>query len=159
MIRPTTPEDAGSLIALAGATGLFPPEGLDALRGLLEDYFSGPRGTTDRFWMTDDGDGDGAVGVVYCEPERMADRTWNLQLIAVHPSRHRRGRGGLLLQHVEQALRARNGRLLIVETSGQPEFEFVRAFYRKHEFDEEARIRDFYQAGDDKIVFRRALTP
>ena len=51
----------------------------------------------------------------------------------------------------------RGGRLLPVETSGGEEFEYVRAFYRKSGYDEEARIREFYKAGDDKIVFRKAL--
>jgi N-acetylglutamate synthase-like GNAT family acetyltransferase len=47
------------------------------------------------FWVTDDENG--AVGVAYCEPERMTDRTWNLQLIAIHPDRQGQGRGTQLL--------------------------------------------------------------
>lgn len=42
-------------------------------------------------------------------------------------------------------------------TSGLASFERTRAFYRKCGYDEEARIRDFYRAGDDKIVYRKAL--
>jgi ribosomal protein S18 acetylase RimI-like enzyme len=49
------------------------------------------------------------------------------------------------------------GRVLLVETSGTPDFERTRAFYRKCGYEEEARIRDFYQAGADKIVYRKAL--
>lgn len=41
--------------------------------------------------------------------------------------------------------------------SGLDSFELTRSFYRKNGYDEEARIRDFYRAGDDKIVFRKAL--
>jgi ribosomal protein S18 acetylase RimI-like enzyme len=62
-----------------------------------------------------------------------------------------------LLRHVEQALAARGERLLLVETSGSPGFERTRAFYRKRGYEEEARIRDFYRAGEDKVVFRKAL--
>jgi ribosomal protein S18 acetylase RimI-like enzyme len=62
-----------------------------------------------------------------------------------------------LLGHVEQALTARGGRLLLVETSGLPSFERTRAFYRKCGYEEEARIRDFYAAGVDKVVYRKAL--
>ena len=61
------------------------------------------------------------------------------------------------MRHVEQALAARGGRVLLVETSGLPGFERTRAFYRKLGYDEEARIREFYQAGEDKVVFRKAL--
>jgi len=53
---------------------------------------------------------------------------------------------------------ARGGRVLLVETSGLASFERVRAFYRKCGYDEEARIRDFYVAGDDKLVYRKVLT-
>ena len=53
----------------------------------------------------------------------------------------------------------RGERVLLVETSGLPGFERTRAFYRKLGYDEEARIRDFYQAGEDKVVFRKALAP
>jgi ribosomal protein S18 acetylase RimI-like enzyme len=54
-------------------------------------------------------------------------------------------------------LTARGERLLLVETSGLASFERTRAFYRKCGYNEEARIRDFYKAGDDKIVYRKGL--
>ncbi len=38
-----------------------------------------------------------------------------------------------------------------------PEFERTRAFYRSLGYEEEARIRSFYQAGEDKIVYRKLL--
>jgi ribosomal protein S18 acetylase RimI-like enzyme len=61
------------------------------------------------------------------------------------------------MRHMENALRANGQRLLLVETSGLPIYERTRAFYAKCGYEEEARIRDFYTAGDDKIVFRKAL--
>ena len=36
-------------------------------------------------------------------------------------------------------------------------FLATRAFYRRNGYDEEARIRDFYGPGEDKIVFWKAL--
>jgi hypothetical protein len=56
-------------------------------------------------------------------------------------------------------LAASGERVLLVETSGLPEFGRTRAFYLHLGYAEEARIREFYQAGEDKIVFRKALTP
>jgi ribosomal protein S18 acetylase RimI-like enzyme len=89
----------------------------------------------------------------------MTDRTWNLQLIAIHPDRQGQGRGAALLHYVEKTLAARKGRMLLVETSGLPDFDRTRAFYVKCGYQEEARIRDFYTTGDDKIVFRKVLNP
>lgn len=156
MIRPTTLDDIPALLALADATGLFPPSGLELLRQMLVDAL-GDNSESEHFWITDDDNG--PVGVAYCESERMTDRTWNLQLIAIHPDLQGQGRGAKLLRYVEQALRVRGGRVLLVETSGLPSFERTRSFYKKCGFEEEARIRDFYAAGDDKVVFRKLLNP
>ena len=150
MIRPTTADDTPALKRVIDATGLFPAEMLD---GMLAGFFTGEAGKD--VWLTDD-DG-GPVAIAYCAPERMTEGTWNLYLIAVHPDRQGQGRGATLLQHVEQGLAQRGQRVLLVETSGLPAFERTRSFYRRRGYDEEARIRDFYQAGEDKVVFRKAL--
>lgn len=139
-----------ALKAVIDANGLFPAQMLD---GMVAEHFSGEGG--DQFWLTYDDDE--PVAVAYCAPERMTEGTWNLYLIAVHPSHHGSGRGTALLQHLERALAERGERLLLVETSGLPEFERTRGFYRKCGYDEEARIRGFYQAGEDKVIFRKAL--
>ncbi len=155
MIRPIAPDDRTALIALAEASGLFQPHETELLNQMLSDYFGGATDSQD-FWLTDDDDG--LVGVAYVAPERMTEGTWNLYLIAVHPDRQRQGRGAALLAQVEQMLAQRGERLLLVETSGTESFEYVRAFYRQSGYEEEARIRDFYTAGVDKIVFRKALS-
>jgi GNAT superfamily N-acetyltransferase len=153
MIRPSTPDDTIALIAIANVIG-FQQNELEQLREMLADYFGG-NSDSDHFWLTDDDNG--PIGVAYCEPERMTNRTWNLQLIAIRPDRQGQGRGATLLRYVEQTLTGRGGRMLLVETSGLPDFERTRAFYRKCGYEEEARIRDFYAAGDDKVVFRKVL--
>ncbi len=95
------------------------------------------------------------MGVAYCEPERMTDQAWNLQLIAIRPDHQGQGRGGKLMRYVEETLKARGGRMLLVETLAS--LERTRTFYAKCGYEEEACIRDFYTAGADKIVFRKVL--
>ena len=152
-IRRVAPADVTALKALIDATGLFPPDMLD---DMLAPAF-GLEPDDRQVWLTDAG---GAlVSVAHYAPERMTDGTWNLYLIAVHPDHQGQGRGSALLRHVEAALASQGQRVLLVETSGLPEFERTRAFYRGNGFDEEARVRDFYQAGEDKIIFRKALRP
>jgi ribosomal protein S18 acetylase RimI-like enzyme len=154
MIRLTTTNDVTDLIVLAVASGLFEPSQTEELGQMLDRHFNDETENQD-LWFTDDDNG--VVGVAYVAPERMTEGTWNLYLIAVHPDRQRQGRGVALLRHVEQVLANRGERVLLVETSGLESFEYVRSFYRKSGYDEEARIREFYKAGDDKIIFRKAL--
>jgi len=154
MIRLTTPDDVTDLLILAEASGLFEPSQTEELVQMLDQHFNGETENQD-LWFTDDDNG--VVGVAYVAPERMTEGTWNLYLIIIHPEYQRQGRGFALLRHVEQVLASRGERVLLVETSSLESFEYVRSFYRKSGYDEEARIREFYKAGDDKIIFRKAL--
>jgi ribosomal protein S18 acetylase RimI-like enzyme len=162
MIRLTTPDDTIALIALAAASGLFDPSQTDDLAQMLvhavslkENRHFSDRNETQDIWLTDyDNE---PVGMAYIAPEQMTEGTWNLYLIAVHPDRQKQGRGKALLGYVEQMLMERGERILLVETAGTDDFEYVREFYRQNGYEEEARIREFYAAGIDKIVFRKAL--
>jgi ribosomal protein S18 acetylase RimI-like enzyme len=154
MIRSTTLDDITALIALAEVSGLFEPSQTEYLAQMLDEHFNSKNEPED-FWLTDyDHE---PVGMAYVAPERMTEGTWNLYLIAVHPHHQRQGRGKSLLRYVEQMLTERGERILLVETSGTENFKYVREFYRKNAYEEEARIREFYTAGVDKIVFRKAL--
>lgn len=155
MIRRMTPEDTDAILALAVSSGLFPPDGTDELAGVLASVFRGELGP-DHVWLTDEVDGV-PVGVAYFAPERLTEGTWNLYMLAVRPDRQRQGHGASLVRQVERELTARGERLLLIETSGLGSFRQTRAFYRALGYDEEARIRDFYRAGDDKVVFRKEL--
>lgn len=159
MIRPITLNDTDAVITLVNSIELFSSDELEMLSEMLTDSLGeDSQSNSEPFWITDDNDGlDGLVGVAYCEPERMTRGTWNLQLIAVHPTYQRQGRGANLLLFIEQALAQRGARLLLVETMGTPDFNYVREFYRKNGYSEEARIRDFYAQEADKIVFRKVL--
>ena len=45
----------------------------------------------------------------------------------------------------------------MTETSGTEDFENAQLFYGKCGFEAVARIPDFYDAGDDKIIFTKPL--
>lgn len=149
-IRAVTPDDLAALKRVIDAVGLFPSEMLDAM---IAPFFEGEPGG--EFWLVfDDGD---VQAVAYAAPERMTEGTWNLLLIAVHPKRQGEGIGAALMAQAESMLAAQGERILLVETSGLPEFGRTRAFYDRLGYEREALIRDYYQAGEDKIVFRKAL--
>ncbi|MEO0439459.1 MAG: GNAT family N-acetyltransferase [Pseudomonadota bacterium] len=149
-IRPAVAGDIPALKRIIEATEMFPPNMLEPMMaGFLQ-------GTADReYWKVHGLSRPDAVA--FYRPEEMTDGTWNLLLLAVDPASHGQGIGVEMLEHVEQHLTGLGQRLLLIETSGTADFAATRQFYRKCGHEEEARIRDYYEEGDDKIVFRKRL--
>jgi ribosomal protein S18 acetylase RimI-like enzyme len=77
--------------------------------------------------------------------------------IAVLSSQQGGSFGSAIAKELEHSLRMRGQRLIIADTSGTIQFAQTRAFYRKCGYVEEARIRDFWATGDDKVTFRKDL--
>ena len=152
LIRKITSDDTAAVIGLAEASGLFNLDGIEQIRERLADYTSG---NNDLWFTATDND---LVGVVYCVPEPMTDGTWNILMLLVSPDSYGQGHGRALMSYVEETVAARGARLIIVETSSADGFERARAFYPKCGYTEEARIRNFYTTGDDKVVFSKGLT-
>lgn len=152
MIQPTIAEDTAGILALANAAIGFEPEELDQLSATLTDYLTG---SSPAFWLTDK-DEHQTVGAAYCAPEPMTHGTWNLLFIAIHPDHQGQGRGTAMISQVEQLLREQGDRILLVETLAS--FTQTRAFYLQCGYEEEARIRDYYDAGQDKVIYRKVLT-
>lgn len=84
--------------------------------------------------------------------------TWDLYWIAVSPEAQGLGVGTVLLKEVEGRLTRLNARLLIIETSSRPPYDPTRAFYLKKGYREVARVPDFYEAGDDRVIYAKTLT-
>ena len=87
------------------------------------------------------------------------DRTFDLYWIAVHPSAQGHGAGSRVLAGVEEQLRARSARLLVVETSSRAEYAPTRRFYTGRGYREVARMRDFYAPCDDRVIYTKSLLP
>lgn len=155
MIRPIEQSDIEKFVSLGIDSGLFPEEESEILEKMMQDYFGGKQEESHCCVIDEDEE---ALAVAYYEPHRAADRTWYLTLIAVHGKAQGKGRGSALMQYIEADLQAKGQRLLLVETSGVPEFERTRQFYLNCGYEQEARVRDFYTDGDDMVLFRKALS-
>ncbi len=150
-IRPTKQDDIGALQEVLNGTELFPSEMLpDMVDAFLSD------GESSDIWLTCEANGK-AVGFCYAVPEELAEGAWNMLAIAFLPTKQGNGFGGAIVKHLEDELKKRGQRILIADTSGADEFAQTREFYRKNGYSEEARIRDFWAAGDDKVVFWKSL--
>ncbi|MFN8816850.1 MAG: GNAT family N-acetyltransferase [bacterium] len=152
-IRPVIRDDLPALKSIIDAVGLFPSAMLD---DMLRPYLTAAPDCRHR-WITDGHSEPSALA--FFAPEPMTSGTWNVYLLAVDPRRQRTGRGTAMVSFIERTLARLGERIVLVETSGLPDFEPTRAFYRRIGYTEEARIRDFYRVGEDKVVFRKALQP
>lgn len=88
-------------------------------------------------------------------PTPLAEGVYDLYWIVVDPASQGRGFGRRLLAVVESRVRALRGRKLLIETSSQESYAGTIRFYERSGYVLAARIRDFYKAGDDKLVFSR----
>lgn len=150
VIKETQGEEIPALQQVLDATELFPAELLpDMLAPFLAQQ-------TSAFWLTCHLNGK-AVGLCYTVPEELADGTWNMLALAVHPQHQGHQLGTHLVKAAEQHLIKMEQRMLIVETSGTDDFAATRRFYAKNGYEKEAQIRDFWAEGDDKVIFRKAL--
>ena len=156
MIRPTTPDDTPTLLALAEATAVFKPHEIEALDEVLADYHESNHAYGHAAATALDAAGT-IVGFAYLAPAAMTDRTWELWWLAVDPRHHGRGHGRRLLEHAEAHVRRENARLFLIETSDTPVYEPTRGFYLKAGYTQAAVVADFYADGDGKVVYAKRV--
>lgn len=145
-IRPSTAADIPGLALVLEDTQLFPVE-------MLPDMLENPDGG---ILLTAVQEGE-ALGLCYAKPELLADGVWNMLALGVRTAAHGKAIGTALVADLESRLRASGVRMMIVETSGMPEFAQARGFYTAKGYTQEAVIRDYWDAGDDKVIFRKLL--
>ena len=150
-IRNVSIQDMEALNRVIDSSGLFPS---DLLSEMMNDYFTNPH--SHDIWLTYIPD-ETPVAIAYCAPERLTEGTYNLYLIAVHEEFQGLGIGGELMRYIEELLQMKGQRILLVETSGLPEYERTRKFYDTCGYPREAVIRDFYREEEDKVIFWKKL--
>ncbi|OGP94714.1 MAG: hypothetical protein A2157_01220 [Deltaproteobacteria bacterium RBG_16_47_11] len=99
-----------------------------------------------------------AIGYICYGPTPMTQGTFDLYWIAVDPDFQEQGVGSKLLGFLEEGVKTRGGRMILADASTVPHYEKTQKFYVKNEFQEVARIPDYYHPGNDRITFCRRLT-
>jgi GNAT superfamily N-acetyltransferase len=151
IIRKIIKNDLQKLKEIIDSNELFPSDLLDEMSS---DFFTNELSLD--VWLTAELQ-DNPIAVAYFAPERMTVGTYNLYLIAIQKEFQGKGYGKEIMNFIEQYLKELNGRILIVETSGLPEFELTRKFYDECNYERAAVIKEFYQEGEDKVIFWKKL--
>jgi ribosomal protein S18 acetylase RimI-like enzyme len=101
---------------------------------------------------------DGAVRGYVCVGKAWLTRaSWYLYWICVHPDFHGRGVAQVLQRATEELVRAGGGERLVLETSSRELYARSRRFYASAGFEVQGRIADFYERGDDCMVYVKTL--
>ena len=79
--------------------------------------------------------------------------SYDLYWIAVHQQIKGKGLGKKLMKLVEKHIAELGGKNIWIETAGRPLYEPTRQFYLKYGCQLVAELPDFYDVGDDKLVF------
>ncbi|WP_448552433.1 GNAT family N-acetyltransferase [Thalassotalea montiporae] len=151
-IRAMNPSDLPAVKLIVEDNQMFPSEFLDE----MSQAFFGKE-SEEKWFVTEDSNKQ-ILALAYCAPEKMTEGTWNLLLIAVLKKHQGSGVGKQLMQYVESILIEQKVRILLVETSGLPGYELTREFYPKCGYTQVAVIPEYYDKGDDKVVFWKSLT-
>ncbi len=155
VIRVTRAEDRAAILGFIEATGFFQPNEVAVAGGVLDAALSaGHGGHYQSFTATVNGR---PVGWVCYGPTPCTAGTFDIYWIAVAPERQRHGIGRMLIAFVEHLITEQGGRLSVVETAGKDIYGPTRAFYVRCGYEPVARLRDFYDEGDDKIVLVKRL--
>ncbi len=150
-IRPVTTADVDELKIVLDSCELFPSEYLDEM---ISDYFNNAE--TEDIWFTFLID-EKPIAIGYCIPEKLTEGTYNLLAIGVSQNAQRKGVASAMMEYIEQQLKRKNGRLLLVETSSDEAQIAARKLYQKIGYKQVAMIDDFWKDGEDKIVFLKHL--
>jgi GNAT superfamily N-acetyltransferase len=101
---------------------------------------------------------DGVTAAYSCfGPITMSKTSFDLYWIATHNDFRGKGIGKKLLDETCKQAKNMGCSIIIAETSGLDHYAPTRAFYVSNKFVLEARLKDFYTIGDDKLFYTKRL--
>jgi ribosomal protein S18 acetylase RimI-like enzyme len=155
-IRKIESGDRDPIGALISGTRVFKPHEVDVALELVDIALTKP-GQDDYhpYVLVEE---DGAVVAYACFGKNpMTTGTFDLYWLATRVDRHGRGYGRKLVAFVEERVREMGGYLLVIETSSKECYGDTRAFYDKIGCALAAQLPDYYDRGDDKLVYLRRI--
>jgi len=152
LVRPITPEDREELVRIIKLQNNFLQceidiaiEVIDATFNPAEDYQALAAFDTTRHML----------GFISFGPIPLTVNRFDIYWIAVDPENGRHGIGTVLILEMEKLLKKGGSGHIYVETSSTAGYAPARLFYEKHEYQLVSNLKDFYRAGDDRMIYRK----
>lgn len=149
------PGDGERIRHLVARTGFFNAEEIAVAQELVEERLL--RGeASGYFFVLAEQDGD-LAGYACHGPIPCTVASHDLYWIAVNPALQQRGLGRALMSAAQDAIRARGGHQVYVDTSERALYAPTRAFYQRCGYRIAYVLPNFYAPGDGKVIFVKAL--
>jgi ribosomal protein S18 acetylase RimI-like enzyme len=154
-IRDIQPADKSLIIGVTDETRAFLPDELIVVGEIIDEYFHDPKGSGYYFLIAEH-DGDFAGYLCY-GPTPLTHGAWDMYWCAVSPGLHGQGIAGSLFTMAAGHIKSLGGRLILIETSSNPNYKAARSLYITLGYKHVSTIPDFYNRGDNKETFWKAL--
>jgi GNAT superfamily N-acetyltransferase len=154
-IRRVEARDRSAVFDLLAGTGAFQVHELAVAMELIDTALTKPEQRDYHPYMLEEGGVLVAYACFGLNP--MTRTTYDLYWIATRRDRMRQGYGRRILDFVEQEVRREGGRLLIIETSAKETYNGSREFYARVGCQLGGNLPDFYDLGDDKLIYFKRL--
>lgn len=155
-IRKMIPDDRLFVLMILEQTQMFTPAEIEVALELIDLFLTNPD-QKDYIVYVAENNAHEITGYVCFGPTPATEGTFDLYWIAVSPNHQNQGIGKKLLEFTEFEIVKMNGRLVIIETSGQEKYFKTQQFYLHNQYLLEARIKDFYRPLDDRLIFVKRL--
>ena len=145
------PGDAEAVKEMAESTGFFYDFEIPVAVELIEDGLINGEHREYKFLFAEI---DGKPVSYTCYGHIMGTEAgYDLFWIITHNDYSGKGIGKIILEKTHQIIRELGGKYVIAETSGLEKYTPTRKFYLSFGYSLEAEIRDYYKAGDAKMVY------
>jgi ribosomal protein S18 acetylase RimI-like enzyme len=155
-IRETTAQDGEAILEIASNEPLFSKEESETVAELLHDYLERPD-HNGYYFLTAESEGT-ILGFACYGPTSLTHGTFDLYWICVRRDVQRHGAGRALMQRVEEEVRRQAGRLIVLDTSGRPDYAPTRGFYESLGYTHAATLPDYYAPEDDLVLFLKRMS-
>jgi ribosomal protein S18 acetylase RimI-like enzyme len=156
LVEPSRPEDRSSIGDITRRAAVFTEEERASVFELFDAHLQSSDSGYE--WLTAR-EGDRVVGYVCYGPTPLAQGAYDLYWICADPQRQGNGVGRTLFDAMEREIHKREGRLLMIWTSGGALYRSALRFYERMGCECSARIRDYYKPGEDMLVYIKYFPP
>jgi ribosomal protein S18 acetylase RimI-like enzyme len=149
-VERSRPEDRSAIGEVARNSGVFSAEEEASVFELFDAHLQSADSGYD--WLSARIAGR-VAGFACYGPTPFARGAYDLYWICTDRTHHVRGIGRSLFCAMESHIQKQSGRLLMIWTSGGAKYLPAVKFYERMGCESSARIRDYYQLGEDLLVF------